>query len=654
MGLILHQIRIRLVRKRDLDTGDSGEAIGPRPTSRRVSRHRSPASHSAESSGVLEEPRETSSVFTSDVPLAETLKVEPVSSDDERGPVDLSERGEDDPDYIPGLDVTEMPTRKRSGRVSKRSSSPPRRGPKGRAGDPVNLSAKQKHEATTKRTKRHSKERKAAVEGKDTSWNGEKSPVDDGSVEESCSEDVKLDLAATDGDDLNVMAAGEPGERSAEFVCRFCKKRFKKLGYLNEHMKNHLNMREYQCPQCDKAFNTKNILKMHMLVHESVGQHVCEICHKSFKRLSTMKIHIQGHLNQREFRCTECGKEFNARTLLTMHMKTHENTGKFACAHCKKVFRREYTMKVHSHKCLQRKPYKCGTCGEKFTHEAEKREHLVLHREERNFACEYCGKMFKDKHGLSMHLMIHQNKRSHVCKHCSKGFNTSSALAMHLRCHIETKQFACEVCGKLLKHRGSLYIHMQVHQEDNPFVCEFCGRAFPSTWRLGQHKKDCANECNICKEVINGGRGALRKHKKLHPVAFQCPTCDKRFTASHGLKQHMKSHLNERAYLCSICGKGFNRRDNRENHVQRVHKETGAGGVALSAAAHVSYSGAPVAGGATDPSVPRVIAPAAPVPLANSPVVVSAVPTVMSVHPHSAAVAVAAMALPISTGAGDV
>ena len=52
--------------------------------------------------------------------------------------------------------------------------------------------------------------------------------------------------------------------------------------------------------------------------------------------------------------------------------------------------------------------------------------------------------------------------------------------------------------------------------------------------------------------------------------SFQCTLCPKKYTRSASLRQHLRTHTDERPYSCSVCGKAFARSMDRKRH-EKLH-----------------------------------------------------------------------------------
>lgn len=60
--------------------------------------------------------------------------------------------------------------------------------------------------------------------------------------------------------------------------------------------------------------------------------------------------------------------------------------------------------------------------------------------------------------------------------------------------------------------------------------------------------------------------------KLKHPATHQCPECPKRFTRAYTLRSHLRTHTDERPFVCTICLKAFHRENDRKRH-EKIHGE---------------------------------------------------------------------------------
>ena len=74
--------------------------------------------------------------------------------------------------------------------------------------------------------------------------------------------------------------------------------------------------------------------------------------------------------------------------------------------------------------------------------------------------------------------------------------------------------------------------------------------------------------CKICGEYVTGYLEHLKNTHK-EGKRFKCPKCDKTFSRSHGIHNHMLTHTGERPHLCYVCGRSFKLKDSLREHTAR-------------------------------------------------------------------------------------
>ncbi|XP_023126333.2 zinc finger protein 420-like isoform X2 [Amphiprion ocellaris] len=222
----------------------------------------------------------------------------------------------------------------------------------------------------------------------------------------------------------------------------------------------------------------------------------------------------------------------------------------------------------------QRKKYPnnktCPICSKTFLRAAAMRRHQEIHDANRDlrYKCANCDKRFRDHYDMNRHMMrVHEKGEMSVSpKEEDLGDPSSSDI-------LENKN--CSLCGKYFARRVDMERHMKSHSEDRPYKCSFCEKKFKNPYVLKRHQKE------ICKsrEQKKPKRKETQRSNPLPPTESLmegkvCPICSRILPCTADIAKHLRSHSEERPFICITCEKGFKYKDTLKKH-QIIHGHEG-------------------------------------------------------------------------------
>ncbi|XP_013397519.1 zinc finger protein 286A isoform X2 [Lingula anatina] len=279
----------------------------------------------------------------------------------------------------------------------------------------------------------------------------------------------------------------------------------------------------------------------------------CEICGKTLAR-NRLAVHVQrAHQKDNNF------ENYISRLKAETKRKTIIRNDQ--CNLCKRWFTSKKNLSVHiSIKHPKESAYLnavkgnskviCMLCGASVVNLHTHTERC--HSEKLgSYHCDECFKAYNSEQLLKEHkYRVHQLKERHLCHLCPRSFKHARYLQDHIQdAHIRNKHYECDECHKVVTTAKTLYKHKKTHTGKKSHTCAYCGKGFFEGPNMRRHVR-LIHETNSVERV-------------------QCPECDKTFTLKSNLKQHMDAvHNHQFTYKCSLCHRGFYRRNKLEEHMK--------------------------------------------------------------------------------------
>ena len=162
---------------------------------------------------------------------------------------------------------------------------------------------------------------------------------------------------------------------------------------------------------------------------------------------------------------------------------------------------------------------------------------------------------------MSSSIFTRQNrmyKDDYPCDICGKSFSTEKYLQMHSSLH-----GASTPARNLVAENFKVNDVRNVDGYRSTWTCKICNKAFAQNSSFKNHMRTHSDErpfvCDIC-SIGFKERYHLKKHmlfKHSDELKEKCQFCGKRFKDSTAVRAHERIHSDHRPYHCRRCGKAF-------------------------------------------------------------------------------------------------